>query len=238
MKAMNDKRFSWIQFYPRDWISDMDLRRCSLAARGLWMEMICLMTQGRDFGRLVDGAGVKPTVKQLAEDARITEQECETLLAELRSRSVFSEDADGVIYSRRMVREFEVRQRNAANGAKGGNPSLIKSSNSENRDKRLETKARLTDTVKPSVIQLIQKHPYKSQLLHTTWAEWVEYRMALKKCKAWEAMFAKQVEMLSKHSAIDAIQILNTSMQNGWMGIFESSLNNAAQTRKPRELNI
>jgi hypothetical protein len=196
------------------------------------------MTQGRDFGRLVDGAGVKPTVKQLAEDARISEDDCTALLLELRARNVFSEDADGVIYSRRMVREFEVRQRNAANGAKGGNPSLIKSSNSDTRDNRLETKARLTETVKPAVIQLIQKHPYKSQLLHSTWAEWVEYRMALKKCKAWEAMFAKQVEMLSKHSAIDAIQILNASMQNGWMGIFESSLNNAAQTRKPRELNI
>lgn len=144
--AMNDKRFSWIQFYPRDWISDMDLRRCSLAARGLWLEMICLMTQGRDFGRLVDGAGVKPSVKQLAEDARISEQECESLLSELRARSVFSEDEEGVIYSRRMVREYRVRQRNSANGSKGGNPALL---NSETRDQRLETIAGLTDSVKP-----------------------------------------------------------------------------------------
>lgn len=146
---MSDKRFSWIQFYPRDWISDMDLRRCSLAARGLWLEIICLMTQGRDFGRLVDGAGVKPTVKQLAEDARISEDDCAALLSELRARNVFSEDSDGVIYSRRMVREYKVRQRNSANGSKGGSPLL----KPDTRDQRLETIAGLTDSVKPPLNQ-------------------------------------------------------------------------------------
>jgi hypothetical protein len=215
---MSDKRFSWIQFYPRDWISDMDLRRCSLAARGLWLEMICLMTQGRDFGRLVDGAGVKPSVKQLAEDARISEAECESLLAELRARSVFSEDADGVIYSRRMVREFQVRQRNSANGSKGGNPALL---NSETRDQRLETKGRLTDTVKRGLKRLISNHPYFSTKLDETWAQWIDYRVAMKSCKNWEVMFTKQAETLAKYGADEAAQILNTSMQNGWQGIFE-----------------
>jgi hypothetical protein len=62
--------------------------------------------------------------------------------------------------------------------------------------------------------------------------------MALKKCKAWEAMFAKQVEMLSKHSAIDAIQILNTSMQNGWIGLFESSILSNSTPAKPKQVSV
>lgn len=31
------------QFYPNDWRSDTNLRLCSLAAQGLWMDMLCLM---------------------------------------------------------------------------------------------------------------------------------------------------------------------------------------------------
>ena len=31
------------QFYPDDWISDPALRRVNLAARGLWLEILCEM---------------------------------------------------------------------------------------------------------------------------------------------------------------------------------------------------
>lgn len=33
----------WLKFYPTDWRSDPALKMCSLAARGLWIEMIALM---------------------------------------------------------------------------------------------------------------------------------------------------------------------------------------------------
>ncbi|ANB33251.1 hypothetical protein M2324_003640 [Rhodovulum sulfidophilum] len=33
----------WLKFYTSDWRSDPGLRMCGLAARGLWVEMICLM---------------------------------------------------------------------------------------------------------------------------------------------------------------------------------------------------
>lgn len=232
---MSDKRYSWIQFYPRDWLSDMDLRRCSVEARGLWIDMLCGMTQGRDFGRLVDGAGVKLSVKLLADDARISEAECERLLEELRAKNVFGVDADGTIYSRRMVREFEVRERNRTNGSKGGNPRLLKR---ETRDQRLETKESLTVSVKRVVIPYILKHPQMTQSLSDTWAQWVDFRMKLKAVKDWHTVFGKQVEMLAKHDAATACHILNNSMQNGWQGIFEPRSQTPSAPRRNKGPNI
>lgn len=229
---MNDKRYPWMKFYPRDWISDIDLRRCSIAARGLWMDLICYMSQGQDFGRLVDGAGVKPSVKQLAEDARISEAECSALLSELKARNVFSEDVDGVIYSRRMVRDAENSRRNAENGAKGGNPRLL---NRDTRGQKLDTRASLTASVKLEVIQLIQNHPQNTQLLSSTWSEWVSYRMSLKKSKDWRAMFERQVKMLSAYDAAMAIKMMNASMTNEWQGLIEPRAGSAGVV-KPKTL--
>jgi hypothetical protein len=40
------------QWYPGDWLRATETRVCSLAARGLWIDMICLMHEGRPYGHL------------------------------------------------------------------------------------------------------------------------------------------------------------------------------------------
>jgi hypothetical protein len=46
------------------------------------------------------------------------------LVAELEEHGVFSRTSEGVIYSRRMVRDLAKRQADVENGRKGGNPRL------------------------------------------------------------------------------------------------------------------
>ena len=43
------------QFYPGDWMRSTDLRCCSVGARGLWIDMICLMHEGKPYGHLKVG---------------------------------------------------------------------------------------------------------------------------------------------------------------------------------------
>jgi len=43
----------WLKFFPSDWRADPALRMCSLAARGLWIEMLCLMHEARPHGSLL-----------------------------------------------------------------------------------------------------------------------------------------------------------------------------------------
>jgi hypothetical protein len=45
-------KLRWGKFFWADWSNDTALRLCSIPARGLWMEMLCLMAQGDPYGVL------------------------------------------------------------------------------------------------------------------------------------------------------------------------------------------
>ena len=115
------------QFYPSDWLTSPEIRICSIGARGLWIDMICWMHQGVPYGHLKVGGKVilPPTLAQLE---GYPLPEVEGWLKELEEVGVFSKTDDGCIYSRRMVRDEELRQVRAAGGLKGGNPDLLKRS--------------------------------------------------------------------------------------------------------------
>jgi hypothetical protein len=111
------------QFYPGDWLNDAGLRLCSVGARGLWIEMICLMHQGSDYGYLkVNHAPILPA--NLASISGATMAEVDGWLLELEKYGVFSRDGDGCIFSRRMISDEKVRAARAAGGILGGNPQL------------------------------------------------------------------------------------------------------------------
>jgi hypothetical protein len=112
-----------MKFYPSDWQSDPVLRCCSIAARGLWVEMMCLMHKAEPYGSLlVNGARIDK--RKLAILVGIPEKECTALLMELEGNGVFSRDDDGILYSRRMRRDFAKAETDKANGRRGGNPSV------------------------------------------------------------------------------------------------------------------
>ena len=114
----------WFKFNPQDWRGDAKLRMCSIGARGLWMEMMCIMHEGEPYGHLVV-SGRPPTTRQLAALAGIANGECERLLAELELAGVYSKTEDGIIYSRRMVRDKAKLDKDRENGKGGGNPNLL-----------------------------------------------------------------------------------------------------------------
>lgn len=106
------------QYYWGDWRRDTALQACSLAARGLWHEMNCLMHDCDPYGHLCVGASAMSHA-QLARLVGITAKECGALMAELETAGVFSRTADGLIYSRRMVRDEDLRERRANGGQAG-----------------------------------------------------------------------------------------------------------------------
>ncbi len=111
------------QFYPGDWMRDSALRSCSVGARGLWMDMLCLMHEGTPYGYLkVNLKVILPP--NLARIVGSTLPETEGWLSELEDAGVFSRDQDGAIFSRRMIRDESIRQSRACGGKLGGNPAL------------------------------------------------------------------------------------------------------------------
>jgi len=121
----NGNGHSWSKFSWRDWRGDPALHPCSLAARGFWMEVLCMMHEGCPVGHLTIG-GKPATIRQMAANAGCSDKEATRYLAELEEAGVFSRTPDGTIYSRRMVKDAvasEVGRENAAKRWNGGKPT-------------------------------------------------------------------------------------------------------------------
>jgi len=113
------------QWYSGDWLKDPGVRALSLAARGLWADMLNLMDQSETRGYLRHRTGAPVSTEQLARMVGSGLPEVRRCIAELERTGVFSRDQDGVIFSRRMVRDERKRALCAEAGKKGGNPVLM-----------------------------------------------------------------------------------------------------------------
>lgn len=92
------------QFYPGDWLKDPALRSVSTEARGLWIDMLCLMHEADRKGYLeLNGQPVTPD--QLARMTGCSAARVPHLLQELITSGVCSCTEHGVIYNRRMVKD-------------------------------------------------------------------------------------------------------------------------------------
>lgn len=107
------------QVYPGDWRRDTALQTCPLEARGLWWELCCVMHDGDPYGHLAI-RGRPITDDRAAAMIGIPVAQYRRLLVELEEAGVPSRTEDGVLYSRRMVRDEHIRTVRAAAGSKGG----------------------------------------------------------------------------------------------------------------------
>lgn len=122
---MSEERLRWIKFWPQDWHGNKELRTCSPAARGVWMDLLCIAHDGTPYGHVTLN-GKPATTRQVAAIAGIQERDAVKLLAELEDAGVFSRAENGAIYSRRMVKDMAARVAGKAHGKGGGNPILTK----------------------------------------------------------------------------------------------------------------
>lgn len=96
------------QFYPGDWMKDPDLRRCSLAARGVWVDMLCLMFECEQRGVLATGGSPwsRTDVAQAVGGNGDVTLRC---IDELVAKGVCKVREDGALYSKRQVEDEEKR---------------------------------------------------------------------------------------------------------------------------------
>jgi hypothetical protein len=114
----------WLKFCPKDWNGDVQLRSCSLAARGLWAALLEPMHFAEPYGHLlVDGK--PPSADYLAVLASCKPREVDYCLKELIKQGVASVTEAGVVYSRRMVRDRIRHEKRKKDGKTGGHPLLI-----------------------------------------------------------------------------------------------------------------
>jgi hypothetical protein len=123
IKGCYQMKLPSFQFYPGDWRKDPNLSRCSHTAKGVWMDMLCLMFECEERGILAtDGAAwSKAEIAQaIGGDQTVTLQAIDELLR----KGVARLNRGGAIFSARMVRDElnrqAARERVARFRAKGG----------------------------------------------------------------------------------------------------------------------
>jgi len=139
------------QFYPGDWMKDPSLRSVSVGARGLWIDLLCLLFESKtrhkmDFKTSVDEATL------ISRMTGVSKKQVIRFLKELEEANVLSRDDNRMIYSRRMKRDEYVRQIRSEAGKLGGNPALL-----NQKDKQ---DSKLTST--PSSSSLLSSSPSPS----------------------------------------------------------------------------
>jgi hypothetical protein len=87
------------------------------------MDMLCIASDGDPYGHMTI-AGRPVTMERLGKIAGTPTQQTTRLVEELREAGVFSETDNGVIYSRRMVRDKAASDAGRETGKGGGNPQL------------------------------------------------------------------------------------------------------------------
>ena len=75
-------KLPFFKFFPNDWFGDPDLRKCSLEAKGLWMDLLCLMWKSETRGQL------SGTTQQLARQVGQSEEILKSLISELELNNV------------------------------------------------------------------------------------------------------------------------------------------------------
>lgn len=108
----------WFKFHPNDYLSDPAVMGVSLAAQGLWVRMLCLMHGAPRYGYLLTPAETPMPVTALSRACGCDISVTEALLKELEEMGVFSKNSDGAIFSRRMVRDAEIRDKGAKRQAR------------------------------------------------------------------------------------------------------------------------
>lgn len=94
----------WMKFSPQRWRNEHGLRLCCAAARGVWVELICLMHEAEPYGHLVVN-GRQPRDRELSVLTGLQIAEIISGIEELEEHQVFSRTEDGTIFSRGMVKD-------------------------------------------------------------------------------------------------------------------------------------
>ena len=113
-------------WYIGDWMKAPEVRSLPPDYRGLWFDCICYMWESTERGYLVKPNGHPYSKDEIIRMVGLDNQNSGIWLTYLIDNNVCGvRESDGAIYSRKMVRDEEIRIKRKIAGSHGGNPILV-----------------------------------------------------------------------------------------------------------------
>ena len=169
-------------FFTGDWMKDPELRFCSLFARGLLVDLLCILFEAKEQGYASNPDGTPRTDDQIADAvAGGSRDEKLAALAELERSGVLSRDSRGVLFSRRIARLAELSKERSKNGSKGGSKTQAKPKQNEQQTAKQNGGVSVSDSVSDSFLEDKHTHTPADAPVHysreTGWAadEWARF---------------------------------------------------------------
>ena len=109
-----------------DWAGDQEVRRLTMAERGMWIDLLCLAAVGTPKGYVTDRKGRPLPVDAIAEFARCSSAEASELIRGVVEKGAASRDRAGRIFNRRTVRDEERSAKKRRAGILGGQANALR----------------------------------------------------------------------------------------------------------------
>jgi hypothetical protein len=234
-------------FFTGDWLKDPELRFCSIFARGLLVDLLCILFEANERGYASKPDGSPRTNEEIvsAVSGGRTEEKL-AALAELESSGVLSRDIRGVLFSRRLARLGEIKESRTKAGSKGGtkaqaNAKQTSSKSEANGEQTHKQKRGVSDSVSDSVSGITHTHSQPSRdsvsvpdELAACWHRWSEYVLGTTG-KAVNAIQAEVMLMdLGRRGAEKAARDIDFSIRKSAKSILDSDNDFEKQATKPR----
>ena len=217
------KQHPYINFYGRDWLGDSMLRMCNTDERGVWIDLLCVMMAGEPYGHLA--INNRPmTDSEVARIIGLEENTYKGILYRLEEKGIPSRSENGMIFSRRLVRDHKRFMDGKKYGAKGGgNPALRKKKSRIQNPESIPISI-TKGGIKGGYIGLFEAgiipQNLQNQDFAKAWDDWILFRIEKKK-PVLERSATSQLKHLSKMGCSIAIECIEQSIRNDWQGLFE-----------------
>jgi hypothetical protein len=157
-------------FFTGDWMKDPELRFCSLFARGLLVDLLCILFEASEQGYASNPDGTPRTDEQIADAVSGgSREEKLAALSELEKSGVLSRDSRGVLFSRRIARLAELSESRKQSGSKGGSKPKAKPKQNDKQNRGVSVSVSDSDS-------FLNTHTHRdgSEFLKPGWAgdEW------------------------------------------------------------------
>jgi hypothetical protein len=231
MTNEREDKHPWTKWYWQDWLADTGLKASSLAAKGLWVEMLAIMARSEKRGYLlINGKQIKS--KLLAKLFGENEEEIKRLLNELEENGVYSIDSTGVIYCRRMAREAKISNIRSEVGKLGGRPK-----------KQKETKTKAKRKQNPASASVYASE-YSLKEGFSDWFPKDEFEAFIEMRKENKTSMTKRAIELAikklaklKDEGHDPKEVLEQSIFRSWQGLFPLR-DDSKNIKSKRDLHI